>query len=292
MTVTTTQTVISYSGNGATTAFPYAFLIPAQADVSVYKTNLTTGVVTALVVNTDYTISGLADPAGGSVTYPVSGSALAAGNKITIERIIAYTQSATIPNQGSFFPATLEGVLDRVVMMMQQLDAAADRTLRAPMVDDALDDMPNATLRALRTLGFDADGQPTVGDVTETVIAAAMLAVVQAATLAAARTALDGGAQTFVPVTYLTGHSASVDFPSAPANEVSLGASTIAVAGALTTDFVIAMGETMVAGYFFVGSVVSAGQVQVGFVNATGGAIDPAAMAVNVVVIHKAQFGL
>lgn len=189
MTITTTQSVVTAAGNGAATEFPYTFKIPLSTDLRVYLTELATGIVTNLTT-AQYSISGLGEPAGGAVTYPLSGSPLAAGNTLTIERVIPYTQTSAIPNQGAFYANTTEAVLDRLVMMMQQINAYHSRSVRAPTSDDPLDEMPVAELRANKTLGFDSEGQPIVGSVSTAIVSAAMVALVEAATIAAARTVL------------------------------------------------------------------------------------------------------
>ncbi len=55
-----------YSCNGATTAFPFSFLITDKADLSVYLTDAE-GNDTRLTLDGDYTVSGVASESGGTV---------------------------------------------------------------------------------------------------------------------------------------------------------------------------------------------------------------------------------
>ena len=168
MTVTTNAAVVNYTGNGATTVFPYAFLIPLSTDVTVTLTNLATNVQTVLTTS-QYSISGLGSALGGNVTYPLSGSPLAAGNTISIARSIPYLQSSSIPSQGSFAPAYIEAILDRIVMMDQQIVELYNRTLRVPTSDAVVAALANASQRANMGLVFDANGNPAIGLNTTTV---------------------------------------------------------------------------------------------------------------------------
>ena len=277
MTVTTTGAVKSASGNGATTVWPFDFEIPASADINVYLTNLTTGVVTNLTYATDYSVTGFGVAAGGSITYPLSGTPLAAGSKITIERVIAYLQPNAVPNQGNLFADTVEDICDRVTMMVQQIYALYSRTLRVGNVDDVIGAIPNATLRANTTLGFDADGAPTVGAVATSIIAAALLPFTQAATMAAALTALFTGQSKIGAGTILSG-TANVDLAAAATSRASSG--TITVNGAVIGDIclgVTADGDANTLGGFLVGQVTAANTVTFFFMNGTAGTLNPAA---------------
>lgn len=186
MTISSTKTVITYSGNGASTVFAYDFLVPSTDDLRVYLTLRSTGEVTELT-STEYSITGLGSDAGGNVTYPLSGSPLSALYRITIERELDLVQPTQIPNQGNLFADTVETAADRLTMMMQQIMSKYERTLRLPMSSDEADALPDEDVRANMALVFDANGDPTVGSSVVTTISAALVPFVQAATLAAAR---------------------------------------------------------------------------------------------------------
>lgn len=279
MTVSSLGVVVSFTGNGVATIFPYTFEIPLAADVAVYLTNLTTGVRTDLTP-TQYSISGLGSPAGGNVTYNPAAGPLPAGYRITIERVIALLQTSVIPDQGALFASTVEDALDREVMMMQAIAALQSRTVRAPMSDNPLSDLPNATLRALKTLGFDANGDVLVGSVSTAAIAAAILPIVQSATLAAMFTAMG-----FV-------FGSTVWDPGNCANGAQVS-TTFAVAGVGIGDLVVSVSGSgaLLAGALR-GQVSAANTLGLVITNNTGGAIDVVSQTFYYLILKKASLGL
>ena len=60
---------------------------------------------------------------GGTVTYPLTGSPIASGTSLTIQRILPLTQSAEISNQGNQYPIVTEQALDIQCMETQQVSA-------------------------------------------------------------------------------------------------------------------------------------------------------------------------
>lgn len=156
------QTVVSkviLAGNGATTVWPYTFQIPDAASLQVIYTD-TTGVQTTLSPS-QFSVTGLGTTTGGNVTYPLSGTPIAVGTKLTISRVVDYTQSTVFTNQGGSYPAVIEARFDRVMMAIQQLADRVARALAAPISDATLpSDLPSATARANSILGFDGSGNP------------------------------------------------------------------------------------------------------------------------------------
>lgn len=133
MTVSTTTSTITYSGNGATTLFTFPFIGVAAADIEVLYTNAS-GVVTTLNPVTYTLVLNAASPGslwgiGGSVTYPISGTPILAGTTITINRILPYTQTISISNQGGFYPQVVEQALDKLELQIQQVNTDADSAL-------------------------------------------------------------------------------------------------------------------------------------------------------------------
>ena len=100
MTVSTEVDHNEYTGNGVTTSFPYTFRIFKKTDLVVQVSDLN-GNVTELVLDTGYTVTGAGTYSGGSVVLP---SPLAAGWRITIDRVLDVVQETDLRNQGKFFP--------------------------------------------------------------------------------------------------------------------------------------------------------------------------------------------
>lgn len=192
MTLSTTTNRVVAEGNGATTQFSYNFLIPSQDFLSVIFTDADGNSTT--IDADDYTVTGINDPDGGLVTYPLSGPAIDAGETLTIVRELPLKQLVSIGNQGAFYPTVVEQGMDRLMMVIQQVNDLFSRAIVAPVTDpDTLLPLPGAAQRANQILGFDADGNPIAAQPSEALVSSAMQPVVAAATLALARTAMGLG---------------------------------------------------------------------------------------------------
>jgi hypothetical protein len=111
-TVTTTTARNDYTGNGATTVYPYTFRILANSHIQVMVNN----VVKSLT--TDYTVSGVGSPTGGNITFLV---APPTGQAIVFSRRVPFTQTTDYVQGGPLPAETLEQNLDKLTMMVQQL---------------------------------------------------------------------------------------------------------------------------------------------------------------------------
>lgn len=161
MTISSENYRKQYSGNDSTTVFPYDFKITADTQLNVIKTS-SIGVETTLVLDTDYSVSGVGVEGGGNVTYPISGTALASGETITIRRILPLTQTTDLTNGQAFQAQTLEDALDRAVMITQQLKEETSRSIKIPVTDENSVEIPRSSDRANGMLGFDANGDPII----------------------------------------------------------------------------------------------------------------------------------
>lgn len=188
MTVSSTTNIIVYEGNGATTIWSYDFLIPEQADAVITYTDAD-GVETVLNTN-QYSITGLDDTDGGTVTYPLSGSPIANGTFLSIRRELPLVQTTDLVNQDGFYPQVVEDALDYLTMLIQQINTTNSQAIRVPASENPPDELPAAAVRAGQQLIFDSEGQPTVGAPADATVSAAMQPVVAAATLVSARTLL------------------------------------------------------------------------------------------------------
>lgn len=124
-----------YNGNGSTTSFSFSFKTFAAGDLQVTRTS-TTAIESVLVLNSDYSVTLNPDQdasPGGTITYPISGSPLAAGEKLTIVGSLAYEQTTDLLGGGAFNARVIEDTFDRTVIQIQQLEERADRTLTLPV---------------------------------------------------------------------------------------------------------------------------------------------------------------
>ena len=126
-------------GTGAQTSWPFTFKVFAASDIAVTIAD-SLGVETALVLNADYSVtvnSNQDTSPGGTVTYPISGSALPTGSKLTIFGNLPYDQPLDLPSGGNFSPLALENQLDRLTMQIQQLREQVGRSLQVSVTSSA-----------------------------------------------------------------------------------------------------------------------------------------------------------
>lgn len=131
-------------GNGAQTSWPFTFKVFAAADIQVTVANVL-GVETLLTLGTDYTVTLNGDQQnspGGTVTYPITGSPLAAGGRLTITGYVDFDQQLDLPEGGNFSPAALENQLDRIVMQVQQLRESINRAVQVGVTTDVAVTLP------------------------------------------------------------------------------------------------------------------------------------------------------
>lgn len=138
MTISRNAASASYTGNGTTAIFPVPFYFLADADLKVTR-KTAAGVVSVLTLNSDYTVSGAGNQAGGSVTLvtaPLGGSP---PDQIFIERNVQAVQETEYPDNGIFPAASHEKALDRLTMLAQQLLTALGFKLGRGPLDTAYD---------------------------------------------------------------------------------------------------------------------------------------------------------
>lgn len=144
---------VEYNGDGLTDTFDYPFLIFQNSDLKVYVDG-------SLVNSSAYTVTGVGNPAGGSVILddiPDSGQA-----NVILEREALFTQPVSIA-EGSKFPArVVEAAHDRNVMLSQQLDTRVTRCVQIGVTNfTAADNMvleASASERATRVIAFNSTG--------------------------------------------------------------------------------------------------------------------------------------
>lgn len=127
MTVETTTNRVSYTGSGTTGPFSVPFYFLEDDDLTVIKTAIADGTEETLALTTDYTVSGAADPDGGSVTLVAS---LSSSYKLVIIRDPDRLQSAAYPRNDPFPAATHERAMDKLTMLVQRLRDLIDRSFR------------------------------------------------------------------------------------------------------------------------------------------------------------------
>lgn len=134
MTVASTTNRVSYSGNGSTVAFAFPHPYRASADLIVTLRTVASGAESLQVEGTNYSVSGTptSDAGGfasGTVTFTV---APAAGVQVHIDRVVTPTQTTDYVAGDGIPPSSIEGSLDKLTQIVQELDSRFERTLLQP----------------------------------------------------------------------------------------------------------------------------------------------------------------
>ncbi|WP_445505058.1 right-handed parallel beta-helix repeat-containing protein [Microvirga sp. G4-2] len=146
-------------------AFPFKVVDASHVQLEVTDGNGVTATVTS-----GFTVSGVGEDAGGTVTYPLSPTApLAAPVKVRVVRDVPFSQPDRIGNQGAFHAKVHEDALDLLSMQIQQLagenDDLHERAVLAPVGDSGLV-FPSVAARAGRALWFTETGAMDLRDIT------------------------------------------------------------------------------------------------------------------------------
>jgi len=163
MTISSTTTKNSYSGNGSTTAFSYTFFIPTSSDIQVIERS-SAGVETVKsegTGSTNYSISGVGNSSGGTVTMV---TAPASGTTLVLRRSTTQTQTTDYVANDPFPAETHESALDKLTIIAQDLQEEMDRSFKVSRTNTITSSTftTSATERANKAVGFDSSGDLTV----------------------------------------------------------------------------------------------------------------------------------
>lgn len=150
MPISSQTPIIGYVANGVTKSFAFPFVVLSADDLKVK--------VGADVVTAGFSITGVGDRDGGSVTFaeaPASLTPIILYREVTLDRAIDYQEN------GDLLAVVLDDDFDRIWMAMQDQSVLASRVLRSP-IGETLPQLPAASERALSALAFDEEGNPIV----------------------------------------------------------------------------------------------------------------------------------
>ena len=158
MSVSSTTTKNSHSGNGSTTAFAYSFKIFADADLLVII-RASTGAETTKSLSTHYTVSGAGAESGGTVTF-TSGNTPASGETVVIRRNLGLTQATDYVENDPFPAESHEEALDRLTFITQGIQEELDRSFKVSKTNSITtpEFVDDASTRASKLLGFSSSG--------------------------------------------------------------------------------------------------------------------------------------
>lgn len=138
MTVAAQNSSNGFQGDGSTTVFTFTFALPSDSsgtDILLFVID-PEGVITPLTSN--FTLDLIAQ----TITYPVTPgeapldtgvAALPAGWQLWAMRVESLVQALALTTQGPFPSAGLMLGLDKIVMMLQQLQEQIDRCVKYPI---------------------------------------------------------------------------------------------------------------------------------------------------------------
>jgi hypothetical protein len=154
LSLSSTTNKVIYSGNGATSVWPFSFPVLEADHLAVIFTD-GEGIETVLPASV-YSVDGIGDSAGGSVTYPLLGGPIAApiptGTKLTLLRTVPYTQTTVLSNQGGYYPEVVERRFDQIYMALQQLEERLSRASLRLLSDPATEQNNLALIQQLQPM--------------------------------------------------------------------------------------------------------------------------------------------
>lgn len=145
---------VVYAPNGVG-PYQFTFEILTQGDIDVYRG------ATLLTLTTDYTVSINLDGTGSVTLVSTAGT-----SNVTIVGARGIARSTDFVTGGDLLANSLNDELDSQTIFAQQTYELALRGLKAPVYDptDINMTLPTKESRAGKTLAFDANGNPVVGE--------------------------------------------------------------------------------------------------------------------------------
>jgi hypothetical protein len=134
MTVSSDTSRVSYSGDGSTVTFAVPFYFLNDSDLLVVHRDAD-GVETTWTLNTQYTVSGAGDSAGGSITAKTTPTDYtpAASESVVILRDMEITQETDYVENDAFTAEAHERALDKLTMINQQQTEELARSIKLPI---------------------------------------------------------------------------------------------------------------------------------------------------------------
>ena len=116
---------------GAEPSVTFDFPIFEDDQISVLRTAFATGLTVTLVLDLDYTVTGIGVQAGGTVIFDtgVFPTGLDAGDIITMSGDAPIKRTTDFQTVGDFFAADINRELDTITIVQQELDTKAAMTM-------------------------------------------------------------------------------------------------------------------------------------------------------------------
>ena len=216
MTLETTTSKAVYTGNGATTEFPFSFKVWDEDQILVSVTD-----AQGYVQETgEYSVT--LSAGGGTVFYLHDGAPLPSGWKLAITRDMPFTQEDDYITGTRFDPEVIETALDKATAERQQLLEQLQRAvILPPTSDETPEDMAQELLKArdeaVKSAGAAKNSEQAAADSASDAAASEQAAAEHEQ---AARQLLEDAQDTFLNINSITaeaetlepGEAAAVDF--------------------------------------------------------------------------------
>lgn len=170
MSVPSTTGRNEFNFNGSLTSFTFDFPIIETSDLLVIVCLIATGVETPLTEGTDYEVtSALGDFSSGGTVSMIeyiddvkTPKAWPATYKLILLRNVPAAQGVDFTENMATLYQNFEDGLDRLTMLIQQIQEIQDRTLTVPQSEASTlsRELPTAVARKNMLLGFDENGEP------------------------------------------------------------------------------------------------------------------------------------
>jgi hypothetical protein len=153
---------LPYVATAAQTTFAYTWPMYASSDLTIYKIT-TAGVISTLVLTTDYTVTGVGTQPGGNVVLNVG--ALVNEN-IIVTGDLPESRASNYTAAGDFTKESINESFNKVIQIAQQQRRDVDRSIHMNPADPGEIDggaavdmkLPLVADRANKFLGFSATG--------------------------------------------------------------------------------------------------------------------------------------
>jgi hypothetical protein len=258
-----------YTGNGVTTAFSFPYKFFSADHVTVYRKVISTGVVST-VPNTEYTVAGEGDDAGGTFTFtgaPTSDHFIT----LLLDAVPLAQEADYVPLEG--FPADAhEAQQDKVIMILQQM---REEIKRCPKVDAGSGITGEGYLTTIQQAVEDCQAAEVDAEAAQTAAEVAQAAAEAAAgsvTLASQAEAEAGTDNVKYLSSLRVAQSIAVRLTKAIVNDLAYPVGSVVTFGVSTNPAtLLGIGTwTAIAGRVIVG--IDAGQTEFDTLDETGGA--------------------
>lgn len=157
--------IVQYTATGGQTSFAIPFEFYSVDEIIVYVNGVQLTYSITPLDETEFSVTGVQVETGGNITLGDPGATL--NDVVTVVSRLPNRRLTDFPVSGPFRTEELNEELDKIIIMIQQLDTfVTERMLLLEDYDepDTMNRLPTKANRANKVLGFDADGQPTVSD--------------------------------------------------------------------------------------------------------------------------------